>query len=744
MRDEHTRQTHRLHHLLSSVHNMHLARDKLDTVNMCRQIADSYACVLRPLNLQAREGKLADMQTIAANVELLIQKVEIVRSNAGVPLLKSQPDVNAKVVKSVEKRCVDAVVKARAAFVNMLDNDFRSFGWPMKVPVPGKDDQVINSVKLYVDQLNHLQRVSCDSTYITNQTKWQRALSDNWAVAAILRAPLARFKYHFLESFCVNLKTQDPNSESNRGGAGTSRFDRPEWAAEFALERIRETTPFLSEIQIEGPLSADVKFAEGFCQVFAEKVAYDCELALRTSTNDSDADELIAHASETAKQFDSKLRGGILSLEPQRGDRDTVLFKSSLHLLSLNESFLTTWASSELRLADARINSLLQRALGERPPSSNDATTHVSPKDSVYVTQCSKEELEALCASMVLCIGDASQKCRWLESGERVSTFLKLTEIPLLQSLRSRLKEDIDVLEMDHFTPEQVGRCGRAALCAQLVADALEDRSIDAFYVAQEERLGRGVYDDEITRLRSLYSSTCSLVSDAIVASFVDNVRNEYGYSTRFGELWAADAALVLSHDVSESLVEPLTKLEGSLSAISRGVPCRRSASMIWLPIATKLDEFIFSEVLLQCFIGGTRNAMPAASEQNGYLTTDLCARMSRQVAYDTDTFVSTFSVVTPNPSQFLPLSTESARVLRLACNKLLLPVENLQLEDDEALKAITQMVIENGDSAPDDKDGPDHVHQLSEPKLNILHITSRDVLELMIIAGHHDAICLS
>lgn len=722
---------------------MDLARDKLDSVRMCRQIADSYACVLRPLNLHARDEKMADMQTIATNVERLIKKVEVIRTNGGVPLLKSQPAINIRVVESVEKRCIDAVVKARAAFVNMLDNDFRKFGWPMKAPMPGNDDDVISSVILYVDQLNYLQRVSCESAYITNQTKWHRALSDNWAVAAILRAPLARFKYHFLESFNVNVNNQDPPAQSDRTGGGTTRFDRPEWAAEFALERIRETTPFLSVIKIEGPLSADVKFAEGFCQVFAEKVAYDCELALRTSTNDADADELIAHASETAKQFDSKLRGGIISLKPQRGEKDGVLFKSSLHLLSLNESFLTTWASSELRLADARLNSLLLRALGERDGDVNHSTT-LPPKTQFDVPLRSKEELEQLCTNMVLCIGDASQKCRWLESGERVSTFLKLTEIPLLQSLRNRLKEDVDAVEVDHHSPEQIGRCGRAALCAQLVADALEDRSIDAFYVAQEERLGRGVYGDEIMRLRALYSSTCSLVSDSIVATFVDNVRNEYGYSTRFGELWAADAALVLSHDVSESLVEPLTILERSLTAISRGVPCRRSASMIWRPIAAKLDEFIFNEVLLQCFIGGTRNAMPAASEQNGYLTADLCARMSRQVAYDTDTFVSTFSVVTPNPSQFLPLTTESARVLRLACNKLLLPTENLQLEDDEALQAIIQVAVENGQCDEDGEDEPSHLQHLFESKLKILHITSRDVLELMIIAGHHDAIRLS
>lgn len=737
--EEHHNRSSRLEQLLSSFDNLNAARAQLDTVEKCRLVADAYAGVLHPLNLHMRDSSLADMQSIASNIEVLIEKVQAIRADGGVALCVDDPHTNAKVVASIEKRCVDAIVKSRAAFVNVLDNDFRKFGWPMNVPVPGQHDDVISSVKVYINQLNHLQRVASDGDYIALRTKWNRALSDNWAVAAILRAPLARFKYHFLEKFRV--RSDENDNEVERQDGGTSRFDRPEWAAEFALERIQETTPFLSEIRIDGPHKADVKFAEGFCQVFAEKIAYDCELALRTSTNDSDADVLIAHASETAKQFDSTLRSGILSLKPQANE--SAVFKSSLHVLSMNESFLTTWASSELRLADAHVNSLLQSALGKRIGSGGDG----QPTDIMDPPMESMQELEQICSEIVGHIGTASQKCRWLESGERISTFLKLTERPLLQALRSRLKEDIEVMEMDQLSADQLGRCGRAALCAQLISDALEDRSVDSFYVAQEQRLGRGFYDDEVSRLRALYVSTCSLVSDAVVGAFVDKVRSDYGYSTRFGEVWAPDAAMVLTHDLSESLVEPLTSLEKSLTAICRGVPCRRSASMIWRPVASKLDEFFFTEVVLQCFVGGTRNAMPAASEQNGYLTSDLCARMARQVAFDVETFVTAFSVVTGNASQFLPSSSECVSVLRIASNKVLMPKESGRVEEDEILDAIACVADAEETGSTDVKQRQqvwDNVEKILESRLNAVHVGARDALELVAIAGHRHAIRLA
>lgn len=709
------------------------AQSQLDAVESCRQVADAYTRVLHPLNLHMRDGGLADMHLIAANIETLIDKINIVRSKGNVASFSDDPDTHDRIIASIEKRSVDAVVKARAAFVNVLDNEFRQFGWPMKVPTPENDRKLIDSVKVYVDQLNHLQRVSNDGDYIAERTKWHRALSDNWAVAAILRAPLARFRYHFLEKFRGQSDENGTTAEL-APGAGTSRFDRPEWAAEFALDRIRETTSFLSEIRIDGPHTADVKFAEGFCRVFAEKIVYDCELALRTSTNDSDADILIAHASETAKQFDNTLRGGIISLS--KPVKEGPLFMSSLHVLSMNESFLTTWASSELRLADAQVNKLLDRALGFSSDARGNGENMPDPTIAL-----SREDLEQICVDIVGHIGAASQKCRSLESGERVSTFLKLTEIPLLQALRSRLKEDVEVVDFDQLSVEHIQKCGRSALVAQLLSDALEDRSVDALYVTQEERLGRGFYDHDINRLRALYSSTCSLLSDAVAASFIDSVRSEYGNCTRFGEVWAPDAAVVLTHDISESLVEPLTSLESSLTAISAGVPCRQSASRIWHPIAKKLDRFVFDEVVLQCFIGYTRNAMPAASEQNGYLSPDICARMARQVSFDVEAFVSAFSVVavTGNPRQLLPYSNECVSLLRIASNKILLPMVSALQEDEELLSAI-QSVAEK----EDDGSSIELVENALESRFNVVHISARDALELAAIAGHRFAIRLT
>lgn len=731
--DEHKDRTSRLQEILACFTSLTVARSKLDAVEKCRQVADAYARVLHPLHLHMHDGSLADMHLIAANIEILIEKVNAVRSKGKVAVFSEDRETNQRIIVSIEKRAIDAVVKARAAFVNVLDNEFRQFGWPMKVPVPEKDRMLIDSVKLFVNQLNHLQRVSNDGDYIAERTKWHRALSDNWAVAAILRAPLARFRYHFLEKFRVRSDENNADSETTTHGAGTSRFDRPEWAAEFALERIQETTSFLSEIRIDGPHSADVKFAEGFCRVFAEKIAYDCELALRTSTNDADADMLIAHASETAKQFDNTLRSGIISLKNQGSEGP--LFMSSLHVLSMNEPFLTTWASSELRLADAHVNKLLYRALGRSTAGGDGAGGRGD--DGILIS--SKAELEQLCVDIVGHIGTASRKCRSLESGERVSTFLKLTEIPLLQALRSRLKEDVEVVDLDELSMDNIRRCGRAALVAQLLSDALEDRSVDRLYVTQEKRLGRGFYDDDITRLRALYSSTCSLLSDAIAASFKDGVRSEYGNYTRVGEVWAPDAAVVLTHDVSEALVDPLTALERSLKVISEGVPCRQSASMIWRPIASKLDHFMFEEVVLQCFIGYTRNAMPAASEQNGYLSADACARMARQVSFDVETFVSAFSVVTGNPSQLLPYSNECVSILRIAANKILLPTESATQEDEELLNAIRSVA-----GKEDDGSSAEMVEQVLEARLNTIHMSARDALELMAIAGHRFAIRLT
>lgn len=699
--------------MLQAFKELDEAKMELRAVSACRRIADAYIKALKPLALHQKDGSIAEMDEVAGNVGELIQVVDSVRKKGKILFGEGHGE---RVVKSVENRAVDALIKARAVFVNVLDNEFRRFGWPMKVPKPGENDDMISNVNFYVKQLSSLQQVARKADYVMERTKWHSALSDSWAMAAILRAPLARFKYHFLESF-----------RGETGQMGTSRFDRPEWAAEFALERIREATPFLGLVMIDGPRKADVKFAEGFCQVFAEKIAYDCELALRASTNDSDADVLIAHASETARQFDAKLRSGVIQVDDEEDVPGMPIFMSSLHVLSLNESFWATWASSELRLANREVDRLLARALGtdgNGDQNTNDMETEVT-----------REDLETICQEMVEHVGNASQKCRALESHERVATFLKLTELPLLQSLRARLKEEVDAIDDMAPTTEQVTRGGRASLCAQLVSDALEDRAIDPFYLKRERTLGRGLYNEEITRLRALHASNCSMLSDAISSGFIDTVKVGYMDQAKFGEISAPDAAVVLTHDLSESLVNPLTSLEGLLNGIRQGMPCRKTASTVWRPIASKIDRFFFDEVVLQCFAGGSRNAMSAASAANSYLSPISCAKMARQLAFDVTMLVSTFQCVTPNPPQFLPFSAECEKVLRIASQRVLLPSVPAGKEDEEVIEALKSIVESDEDEALDS------ARKVLESRIGLTSIGPREALELLAIGGMKFAI---
>eukprot|EP00178_Gracilaria_changii_P010521 TRINITY_DN305_c2_g1_i2.p1 TRINITY_DN305_c2_g1~~TRINITY_DN305_c2_g1_i2.p1 ORF type:complete len:820 (-),score=133.72 TRINITY_DN305_c2_g1_i2:7273-9732(-) len=727
---EHHQRKQQLQTLLETFQQLSEARREYLAVAKCRQIADAYIRALRPLALHQRDGSITDMHTVAANIDVLIEKVDAVRRKGSKYLFADDFHTNQRIVTSIENRAVDAVVKARAAFVNVLDNEFRHFGWPMKVPLPQTDSHIISSINFYVTQLSQLQRVANQGDYIPDRTKWHRALSDSWAIAAILRAPLARFRYHFLESFdAQNTPSSNPNHVPQRA---TSRFDRPEWAADFALDRIKEATPFLSQVHIDGPQGADVKFAEGFCRVFAEKIAYDCELALRTSTNDADADTLIAHASETAKQFDAKLRSGIIHIQAQPGTTSSPAFLSSLHVLSMNESFLTSWASSELRIADAQVTILLDKALetdgGEQPQ-------HLTV--SQEATAVTREHLEYLCQEVVNHVGSASQKARALESEERIATFLKLTELPLLQAIRSRLKEQVEQTDYENLSVERIQLSTRASFLAQLIAEGLEDRSLDAFYIAQEHRSGKGFYEDEISRLRALHSSNSTITTDAIANTFTEAIRADYADRTRFGEIPAPDAAIVLTHDLSESLVNPLIALESMLGAVKKGIPCRKSASAIWRTVAAKLDAFFFDDIVLQCFAGGSRNAMAVAAEVNGFLSPTHMARMARQVAHDTSMFVSTFATVSRNPAKFLPACTDCGVVMQIAANKVLRPNAPMRDEHKQVLAALERV------ASSDDEKVMLAARQALETAIKVEHITPREALELCAITGLRFAIRL-
>ncbi|CAN8072446.1 unnamed protein product [Agarophyton chilense] len=355
-------------------------------------------------------------------------------------------------------------------------------------------------------------------------------------------------------------------------------------------------------------------------------------------------------------------------------------------------------------------------------------------QESAVVT---REHLEYFCQEIVNHVGSASQKARALDSEERIATFLKLTELPLLQAIRSRVKERVEETDYEDLSVEQIQRSTRASFLAHLIADGLEDRSLDPFYMAQEHRSGKGFYEDEISRLRALHSSNSTITTDAIASTFIEAVRADYADRTRFGEIQAPDAAIVLTHDLSESLVNPFISLESMLGGVKTGIPCRKSASAIWRAVASKLDAFFFYDIVLQCFAGGSRNAMAVAAEINGFLSPTHMARMARKVAHDTSMFVSTFTAVSRNPPKFLPSCAECGVVLQMAASKVLRPNAPLKEEHQEALDALECVATSDEDEVVQ------AAKRALENAINVVHITPREALELCAIAGLRFAIRL-
>lgn len=727
-----------------------------EAVRKCRVIADAYINVRQTLD--AREN----MDTVATNIEILIRQVDVMRRAGPKSLFGESLAVNKRILASVENRCVDAVIQARAAFVNVMDNEFRAFGWPMKVPQVGANTDMISNVNDHVEKLHKLQNVSEKYPFVSQRTCWHRSLSDSWAMASILRAPLARFKYHFLENYRAGSSGPD-------GGAGdtlsttssvvvdaeaaaavdseartnTNRFDRPEWAADFALARISEAAPFLKEIVLDDTCTADLKFAEGFCKVFANKIAYDSDIAIRGKKNEEGADSLISHAADIAAQFDAKIRAGIVANNPIFHADDKL--PSSLDILSLDENFFANWALSELRLAQtdvlASVDSLLAKRIEKAPGG-----------DSL--------DLEMECADIVDRISQASRGSRGLDSQTRILTFVKRTELKLLLSVRGRLREELENCEWEPNSYDSVFRASRAAWIAHTLALALENKSCDQFYVALEkvdiergvagfaegggasvatggdgspgdDGEGASVYDGEVNRLRQFSDKACAAVTNTIADQFMMSACADYQNLVRFGEISAPNAAIVLAHDLSEELCAGMGQLEGCIGAVADAVSNRKIASSVWRPAAAKLDLFFFEDVILQAWTGGVRNAVSAASSANAYMVASSAAKMARQIAHDASVLVNVFGKVTNVPKRWLGRCHEAGRLLRLGATRVLRPRAACRQEDEELFASVL-------DADMDAKD--DGAKQLRE-SVDVLTLTVREARECLVVAGMYEVL---
>lgn len=715
-------------------------------VAKCRAIADAYQDALQPLSLHASgdagenaSDESSPLAPVAGSVARLVAAVQTVRDSVAAGEFGDAAPTHEKLLTSLQNRTIDAVIKARAAFVNILDNAFRAFGWPMQIPSVEEDAALIGTVNFFVKQLNHLQKVAEGSEFVLERTRWKRALSDSWAVAPILRAPLARFKYHFLESFRAEL---DPDGTGEGGlppperTAATSRFDRPEWAADFAVERIQEATPFLRAIDMEGPQTAEVKFVNGFCRVFADKIAYDCELAMRSSKGDSDSDALISHAAGIAKQFDWKLRSGSLF-----DAGNIVEIPSALSLLSENTVFFMAWASSELRLAETRVVTQLEKILASREEEEVGKTELAPPPPppppGVPNGDSHGHDIEADCAELLQLVGEAGNGCRHLSS-KSVSSFLRLTELPLLQRVRARLRESLDRCDWAPTSFEDTFNCARAVWCGQVLSELLEDRIFEPFYSSFEKEHGFSLYGEEIDRLKGFVDRAQLSLATAISDNFVARVQADYQPQVRLGELASQDAAVVLAHDLSDALCAAMAALEGSLRGIADGIGNRKLGAAVWRPVADRIDSFFFTDVVMQMFAGGTRNALPAASAANAFLEPMTAAKMARQVAFDTASVVGVFGVVTPTPQNFLPACADAAPILQMAARRVIRP-NVVKKGHGETVSAVCRLAREDCD----DKD-VERAREKLEGLFGTRSVTPRECLELFAIAGVQEAIPLS
>lgn len=708
------------------------AKAEEDAVNTCRRIADAYVKALQTLAVQTKAGGLGGsreaMGTVAEIIEVLIKEVELVRRAGAKSLFGDSLAVNKRILASVENRCVDAVIKARAAFVNVMDNEFRAFGWPMKVPRVGENGEMIALVNHSVRELHLLQRCAEGSSFVLQRTRWHRTLSDSWAMAAILRAPLARFKYHFLEHYRAGAggggdddtvsttssvageveSAEAAAASDSEARSRTARFDRPEWAADFALARIGEAAPFLREIILDDTCTADLKFAEGFCKVFANKIAYDSDIAIRGKQNEEAADGTISHAADIAASFDAKIRAGIVANNPIYDANDTL--PSSLDILSTNEDFFANWALSEQRLAQVSVLESINALLQQR------GTT-------------SALDLETECSEIVDRICQSSRGCRGLESRKRMLTFVKWTELKLLVAVRGRLREVLTDCSWEPASGSDVFLVARAAWVAHALALALENKACDRFYVALEEESGAAVssvYDAEIERLRDFSRSAADSISDTMCDRFMEGTCDRYQNNVRFGEIVAPDAAVVLAHDLSDELCACMGGLEEALRAIAEAVANRKIAGSIWRPAAARLDTFFFEDIILQSWTGGARNGVSAASSANAYMVGPSAAKMARQISHDAGVLVGVFSSVSNVPERWMGRCADAARLMRIGASRVLRPKASVRQEDEEVLSAVLSGALDK----PSVAEG-----------IGISSLSAREALETLIVAGMYHLI---
>lgn len=131
----------------------------------CRVIAEAYSDARKPLHELQTRGDRAALGDVATVINRLVGAVDCIRTSAlDGKFVDNEEGEQALdgIITSLEHRTVDEVIKARAAFVDILENKFRAFNWRVNVPSPENDAHkaLVATWHFFVEQLDALQNAA--------------------------------------------------------------------------------------------------------------------------------------------------------------------------------------------------------------------------------------------------------------------------------------------------------------------------------------------------------------------------------------------------------------------------------------------------------------------------------------------------------------------------------------------------------------------------------------------------------
>ncbi|OSX81534.1 hypothetical protein BU14_0014s0084 [Porphyra umbilicalis] len=346
----------------------------------------------------------------------------------------------------------------------------------------------------------------------------------SWAAAALLRAPLARFKYHFLgagrsadaAAAAAAGSTLGGTRDAASAGLGMDRVDRPEWAAEYALARLAEAGPLLSRLALRFPyvpvggaagppagVPATLAAADAYARVYAAKVGDD----VAAVAGEAGADALVLHAADAAAAFDASLVAGLGAAATGGGGgvgAHPPPAPSALAYLVADRPFFGAWTGAAVRVALPRVLSALAAAMAA--PADGGGTGGGVDDGDPDDEGGGGEELsapEAAVAATLRAVTAASATSRGMARVAGAAAFVRRVELPLLAAVREELGGSGDAVEAAAALgggPEAaragaaaVATACRSAYVATRLADAIVDRADSLFYIRLAEAAAAAV-----------------------------------------------------------------------------------------------------------------------------------------------------------------------------------------------------------------------------------------------------------